>query len=44
VRATANSYFGLMRHANAWRERGRLAKALEARGYRVSGSRDRLIL
>jgi hypothetical protein len=44
VRATANSYLGLMRHANAWRERGRFACALKAAGYRTDRKLERLIL
>jgi RNA-directed DNA polymerase len=44
VRATANSYLGLMRHANAWRERGRFARALKAAGYRTDRKLERLIL
>jgi len=44
VQATANSYFGLMRHANAWRERKRLARALRKRGSKVSANLTRVIL
>jgi len=44
VRATANSYLGLMRNANAWRERGRFANTLRARGYQVDNNRQRVIL
>jgi RNA-directed DNA polymerase len=35
LRDTANSYFGLMRHATAWRERKRFAAALRLRGQHV---------
>lgn len=44
VRATANSYFGLMRNANAWRERGRFANALRSRGYQVDKTLQRVTL
>jgi len=44
VRATANSYYGLMRHANAWRERDRLARTLKTAGYRTDRKLERLIL
>jgi len=44
LQATANSYFGLMRHANAWRERERFARVLRARGHRVHRDLTRIIL
>jgi len=44
VRATANSYYGLMRHANAWHERSRFAQTLRAAGYHTDRKLERLIL
>jgi hypothetical protein len=44
VRATANSYYGLMRHANAWQERSRFAESLKAAGYCTDRKLERLIL
>lgn len=44
VRAMANSYFGLMGHANAWRERKRFAGLLRKHGHRVSHDLTRVIL
>ena len=44
VQATANSYLGLMRHANAWHERQRFARTLRQRGYRVSPNLTRVIV
>ena len=44
TRAMANSYFGLMAHANAWRERRRFAELLRKHGYRVSQDLTRVIL
>ena len=44
LRSTVNSYLGLMRHANTWLERGRLAAALREHGWRVDPARRRLIL
>ena len=44
VQATANSYFGLMRHADAWRERKRFARALREHGHRVSADLTRVIV
>lgn len=43
LQATANSYFGLMRHANAWRERGRLAGQLTKLGHTVNVARSKII-
>jgi retron-type reverse transcriptase len=43
LRSTVNSYLGLMRHADTWIERGRLAAALRQRGWRVDPARHRLI-
>jgi retron-type reverse transcriptase len=43
MQATANSYFGLMRHANAWRERKRFANALRQTGHRVHRDLTRVI-
>ena len=40
----ANSYFGLMGHANAWRERKRFASLLRAHGHRVGSDLTRVIL
>ena len=44
VRAMANSYFGLMGHANAWRERKQFATLLRKHGHRVSHDLTRVIL
>lgn len=44
LQATANSYFGLMGHANAWRERKRFAAALRSQGHRVHRDLNRVIL
>lgn len=44
VRAMANSYFGLMGHANAWRERERFASLLRKRRHRVSRDLTRVII
>jgi hypothetical protein len=44
LQATANSYFGLMGHANAWRERKRFAAALRSHGHRVHRDLNRVIL
>jgi hypothetical protein len=44
VRAMANSYFGLMGHANAWRERKQFAGLLRKHGHRVSHDLTRVIL
>ncbi len=33
VRQAAHSYFGIFSHANAWKEQGRLARALHCSGY-----------
>ena len=40
----ANSYFGLMGHANAWRERKQFAGLLRNHGHRVSHDLTRVIL
>jgi len=44
LRAMANSYFGLMGHANAWRERKQFAGLLRKHGHRVSHDLTRVIL
>ncbi len=44
VQATANSYFGLMRHANAWRERQRFTQILRSHGHRVRSDLTRVIV
>jgi len=44
TRAMANSYFGLMGHANAWHERKRFASLLRAHGHRVGSDLTRVIL
>ena len=44
MQATANSYFGLMRHANAWGERNRFANALRLGGRRVHRDLTRVIV
>ena len=44
VQATANSYFGLMRHANAWRERQRFATTLRSCGHRVRADLTRVVV
>ena len=44
VRATANSYFGLMRHATAWKERRLFAERLCGNGYRVSSDLSKVIV
>lgn len=44
LRQTVNSYFGLMRNANSFSERDRIAALLRERGYRCDRDRTRLIL
>jgi len=44
VRAVANSYFGLMGHAKAWRERVRFANLLAAHGHRINRDLNRVII
>lgn len=44
VQSTANSYFGLMRHANAWRERQRFAQTLRSHGHRVRNDLTRVLV
>ena len=44
TRSMANSYFGLMGHANAWRERKRFASLLRKHGHRISYDLTRVIL
>lgn len=43
LRATVNSYFGMMRHADAYRERVKLAAALRARGYQTDAAMTKMI-
>ena len=43
LRATVNSYFGIMRHADAYRERAKLAAELLARGYRTDAAATKMI-
>jgi RNA-directed DNA polymerase len=42
IAATANSYFGLLRSANAWRTRTRLAQLLRRHGHLVSPTLNRM--
>lgn len=42
LRPVANSYFSLLGHANAWRQRRALGDALRAHGYRVRLQNDRM--
>ena len=44
VQATANSYFGLMRKANAWKERKRYALKLEEIGFKTDKDLTKVIL
>ena len=44
VQSTANSYFGLMRHANAWRERQRFTQTLRSHGHRVRSDLTRVLV
>ena len=43
LRATANSYFGLLRHANAYKERKKFAKHLGVRGAWFDGKLTKLV-
>lgn len=43
VRATANSYYGLMRHAKSYRERQRMAYILKSQGHRSNSQLTKMI-
>jgi hypothetical protein len=43
LRATVNSYFGIMRHANAYRERVKLSAKLNSVGHRTDAAATKMI-
>jgi hypothetical protein len=44
VRNTANSYFGILRQADAWRERSRIGDMLRRHGHIVALQNSRMFM